>query len=60
MNQKVSSALPITRQSFLKATALLPLAALRSGEATVAPREGPARACALRPDCSRRGTRSSL
>ncbi len=42
MNQKVSSALPITRQSFLKATALLPLAVLRSGEATVAPREGTA------------------
>jgi len=39
MSQKVSSALPMTRQSFLKATALLPLATLRSGQVTAAPED---------------------
>jgi len=39
MNQRVRSTLRMTRQSFLKATTLLPLAALRSGQVTAAPQQ---------------------
>jgi hypothetical protein len=42
MDQQNKSALRMTRQSFLKATALLPLATFRTGQATAAPERDPA------------------
>ena len=42
MNEKDRSTSPMTRQSFLKATALLPLAALGSGQPVAAPPRDPA------------------
>jgi hypothetical protein len=42
MNSKEKSTSRMTRQSFLKATALLPLATLRSGQVTAAPQKGTA------------------